>query len=91
MVFVEALARGLPCVGRNAYAMPEIITPGVNGALVERDDVDELAETIVRVLGDDELYDRCARGAGAVVADHTWSRAARQIVDVVSRELDQVA
>ena len=28
IVFTEAVARGLPCVARDAYAMPEIVTPG---------------------------------------------------------------
>jgi len=28
IVLVEALSRGLPCVARNACAMPEIVTPG---------------------------------------------------------------
>ncbi|HEX5496882.1 MAG TPA: glycosyltransferase family 4 protein [Mycobacteriales bacterium] len=34
IVFVEALSAGLPCVGRRAFAMPEIITPGRNGDLI---------------------------------------------------------
>ena len=34
IVFAEALARGLPCVGRDVCAMPEIIDDGVTGALI---------------------------------------------------------
>ena len=40
IVFVEALARGLPCIGRRDFAMPEIIEDGRTGRLLAEDDVD---------------------------------------------------
>ncbi len=37
-VFVEAMGNGLPCIGTNCCAMPEIIEEGVTGRLVPRAD-----------------------------------------------------
>jgi glycosyltransferase involved in cell wall biosynthesis len=82
IAFVEALAHGLPCVGRRAFAMPEIITPGVNGDLVIDDDPADLADRIVRLLGDDALYDRVAAAAVDVVEHYSWGRAADDVLTV---------
>ncbi len=65
IAFVEALVRGLPCIGRNACAMPEIIAPADGGLLVETEEPVELAEKIVAALADDDLYARCAAAAPA--------------------------
>jgi glycosyltransferase involved in cell wall biosynthesis len=86
-VFAEALARGLPCVARDAFAMPEIITPGVSGALITRDDENELAATIAAVLADDALYESCYRRAPAMAEYFSWERAALQVTDVIAQAL----
>ncbi len=52
IAFIEALAHGVPVIGRSAFAMPEIIRPGKNGALVHTDDPAELASAIMAVLDD---------------------------------------
>jgi glycosyltransferase involved in cell wall biosynthesis len=83
IAFVEALSRGLPCIGRDAFAMPEIIRPGIGGALVRGWGVEELAATIAATLRDDGLYLRCATEALRVRDHYTWGRAAAQIRDVV--------
>jgi glycosyltransferase involved in cell wall biosynthesis len=84
IVFAEALSRGLPCVARNAYAMPEIVTPGVSGALLDHDDPHELAKTIVAVLEDDDLYLQCAARAPEMAAYFSWERTAQDIVRIIS-------
>jgi len=84
IVFAEALSRGLPCVARNAYAMPEIVTPGVSGALVETEDPELLAKAIVTVLEDDEIYRQCAARAPEIAAYFSWERTARDIVAVIA-------
>jgi glycosyltransferase involved in cell wall biosynthesis/predicted ATP-grasp superfamily ATP-dependent carboligase len=84
LVFAEALARGMPVVARNAYAMPEIVTPGVSGALIEKDDPDELAAAIAGVLADDHIYRQCADRAPAIAEYFSWERAAREVVDVIA-------
>ena len=85
IAFVEALSRGLPCVARDAFAMPEIVRPGTGGALVGSEDPAELAAVVAAALADDELYRRCAAEAPAVRAHYTWSRAAAEIRDVVAK------
>jgi glycosyltransferase involved in cell wall biosynthesis len=82
IAFVEALAHGLPCVGRRAFAMPEIITPGVNGDLVVGDDPADLAGRIAVLLADDALYDRVAESAAGVVEHYSWGRAADDVLTV---------
>lgn len=76
IAFVEALGHGLPAVGRRAYAMPEIVTAGLNGGLVDGDDPAELAALVADLLADDELYARTAAGAAGVIGYYSWERAA---------------
>jgi glycosyltransferase involved in cell wall biosynthesis len=83
IAFVEALVRGLPCIGRNTCAMPEIIESGTGGYLVENEEPAELAELIGRALGDDGLYARCAQAAPKLRAHYTWDRAADEILAAV--------
>jgi glycosyltransferase involved in cell wall biosynthesis len=78
--FVEALAHGVPCVGRNAYAMSDIVRPGVNGDLVDGDDPDVLAERIAGVLGDAQVYRRTYEQAAAVARRYSWGRAAEDLL-----------
>jgi glycosyltransferase involved in cell wall biosynthesis len=84
IAFVEALSRGLPCIGRNAFAMPEIILPGIGGTLIDDDDAERLGAAIVEALGDDELYRRCAADVARVRRHYTWARAAREVRAAVS-------
>jgi glycosyltransferase involved in cell wall biosynthesis len=86
IVFTEALSRGLPCVGRNAYAMPEMVTPGVSGALIDHDDTHELARAIVGVLENDEIYRQCQTRAAEIAAYFSWERTARDVVDIIARQ-----
>ena len=88
LVFAEALARGLPCIARDAYAMPEVVTPGISGALITRDDEQELAATIAAVLADDRLYERCYARAAEMAAYFSWERAADEMVEVITKEVE---
>ncbi|MGN8244854.1 glycosyltransferase family 4 protein [Cellulomonas soli] len=81
MVFAEALTRGLPCIGRDACAMPEIIDPVSGGRLVASESPDELAQVVLDALADDDLYQACAAQADARRAHYTWGRAAREVLD----------
>lgn len=49
---VEAMALQLPCIATRVGAIPEAIRHGENGLLVEPDDPDQLARSIVDLLDD---------------------------------------
>ena len=83
IVFAEALSRGLPCVGRDTCAMPEIIDPASGGRLVRSESPDELADLVRDALADDDLYARCAAEADRRREHYTWRRAAREVVSAV--------
>jgi glycosyltransferase involved in cell wall biosynthesis len=86
IVFTEALARGLPCVARDAYAMPEVVTPGISGRLVSKDDEHELAGAIAAVLADDGLYQKCYERAPEIAAYFSWERAGREMTQIITQE-----
>ncbi len=66
-VLVEALARGRPVVGSRAGGIVDVVSDGENGILVEPDDVDALAEALVRLLSDRVLAERLAAAARSSV------------------------
>ena len=84
IVFAEALARGLPCIGRNAFAMPEIIDPVSGGRLIDTEEPEELALAIESALHDQQLYDSCRDLAPERRAFYSWSRAAKQMLEFMS-------
>jgi glycosyltransferase involved in cell wall biosynthesis len=83
IVFAEALSRGLPCIGRNNFAMPEIIQAPRYGRLLSQDDPQELADLISDALADDALYERCRDDAALIQSHYSWERAAREAIRAV--------
>jgi glycosyltransferase involved in cell wall biosynthesis len=55
LVFLEAMAIGLPVIGSRVSAIPEVVTDEVTGLLVEPGDPAALAAGIQRLLGDSGL------------------------------------
>jgi phosphatidyl-myo-inositol dimannoside synthase len=56
-VFLEALAHGVPVIAGIHDAAPEVLGPD-GGLMVDTDDVQRVAESVIRVLADSELRGR---------------------------------
>lgn len=87
IVFLEARASGIPCIGRNAYAMPELIEPGRGGLLWDGAAVDTLAALILQALGDDRLQSHCVQDARRLAREHSWASVAARILSALERRL----
>lgn len=80
LVFLEAMAHGLPCIGADRDAMPEIIEDGVSGFLVPAGDAAALGARMTQLLRDPELGRRMGeRGRKRVEERYRWSHVAARM------------
>lgn len=80
---LEALAAAVPVIGRNDFAMPEMIDAGVTGELVSRDDASEFAAALLRVIGNEHIARETLHRAPALRQRHTWSAVACSMVSIL--------
>jgi glycosyltransferase involved in cell wall biosynthesis len=87
-VFVEAMGHGLPCIGSDCCAMPEIIEDGVTGQLVPRGDHELLAEALCELLSDPHRSQIMGGAAHARVVERlTWEHVAQRFMDGLDRAI----
>ncbi|HTY77068.1 MAG TPA: glycosyltransferase family 4 protein [Candidatus Bathyarchaeia archaeon] len=88
IVFLEAMAAGLPVVACRAAAIPEVVEDGVTGTLVAPRDPEALAAAVQGLLGNPERR-RAMREAGRRrVALFTPERVAAQLLEKVRWRLE---
>jgi glycosyltransferase involved in cell wall biosynthesis len=76
IVYLEAMAYGLPCVGPDAWAVPEMIRDGKTGFTVPPENSDALADRLMYLLEHpDEGFRMGAEGRRFAETSFTWERA----------------
>jgi glycosyltransferase involved in cell wall biosynthesis len=84
--FVEAMLYGLPCVGPDAWAVPEIIVPDQTGLLVRPEDPEALARALVSLLLDRPRASRMgSAGRARVLAEFSWEAIAHRMTAGMQR------
>jgi glycosyltransferase involved in cell wall biosynthesis len=84
LVVLEALAAGVPVVATRHAGIPEVVTDGVNGRLVESGDVDGMAAAIGELAGSERLRRRIGDEARrTIVAGFTHAAARRTLQDLL--------
>jgi glycosyltransferase involved in cell wall biosynthesis len=79
IVFLEAMAAGIPCIGSTACAMPEII--GETGSVVPPGNVGRLAGVMYSYLSDDALCaDRGRAARERYQQNYGWDRVGERII-----------
>lgn len=84
---LEAMACGTPVVTSNASSLPEVI--GDAGLMVEPEDITGLADSIEKMLVDENLRQHCIEEGYKQVEKFTWSNAAKQLVEVYKEILEK--
>ena len=84
MTLTEAAACGTPAVATAIAGHADAVIQGESGLLV--DDVGDLAGALGRVLGDDVLRNRLARGALSRARWFTWDATARRALEALAQE-----
>lgn len=70
MVILEAMANGIPIIATKVGGIPEVIKDGVNGLMVEKEDIAGLAEKIYRLLNDTLLQQILSKNAYETVKNN---------------------
>lgn len=82
LVFLEANACGKPVVGGRAGGVPDAVSDGETGILVDGRSTDEIVEAVVRLFEDATLRERMGR-AGVERARHFgWTAKAQEFRDL---------
>lgn len=74
LVIPEAMSTGLPVIASTHSAAPEIIREGVDGFVLPPDDVDGLAERLLRMHRDRDLCRHLSENSRARAQEFTWHR-----------------
>jgi len=85
LTFLEANACGRAVVGGRAGGAVEAVQDGVSGLLVNGERIDEIADAILRVLGDDAFRARLEAGALAHAEAHSWEHSVQIFQNLCER------
>jgi len=70
IVTMEAMAAGLPVIGANAGALPELIKNDCNGCLFDPGDSEDLAKKIIKILADNKLQQKMRAESLRLITSH---------------------
>ncbi len=87
VVFLEAMAYRLPCIGSDRCAMPEIIDDGVTGHVVGAFDTAGLARRLLELAEPDRARSFGEAGHGRFLERYTWDGVATRMLDAVAERL----
>lgn len=87
-VFCEAMSQGLPCIGSDFNAVPELITQGVTGYLAPRNDPQAWADRILEFYRDPANRLRMGQAAMQKVREeYTWGHVADRLLEGMTETL----
>lgn len=87
-VFGEALIFGLPCIGRDAFAMPDFIEDGFNGYLChELSNANELYNCMEKcLLNADTLMKEVKNQRNNYLEKYSWDGVAKRMLDIMRHD-----
>jgi glycosyltransferase involved in cell wall biosynthesis len=86
-VIVEACSQGLVCVSTNVSAVPELLTDGINGLIVEPENPQAMADALERLITEPDLRQRLGAAAEQHVRqDFDYKSSIRQLQQLFKSE-----
>jgi len=88
MVVLEAMSASLPVIISGNVGAKDLVRDGINGFVVEREDVGMISSKIVRLLNK-ENREKMAEEAYKVAEQNTWDRMSEKVLEIYSRITDK--
>ena len=70
LVLIEAMASGLPVIGVNVLAIPDVVHEGKTGFLVKKRDCKEMAKKMILLLENPKLVETLGKNARKEAEKH---------------------
>lgn len=84
--FIEANARGKPVIAGLHGAVPEVITDGESGLIIDPENPDEIAEAILKILTNTELAETIGQqGKEKCFSLYNWDEIAKQMITLTQK------
>ncbi len=85
LVFLEAMAAGLPSIGTRIGGVPEVVLEGRTGLLIEENVPEELARHLRTLLDSADTRERMSRSALEVAIQYDWPGIAARYLEVYAK------
>ncbi|XDD51975.1 glycosyltransferase [Leptospira sp. WS92.C1] len=82
LVILESVACGLPAVGVDSFAIPELIHDGKNGYIAKPFDVKAIAEKSIEILKDSALYEKFSEESIRISKGHEMNACVDKMEEV---------
>ncbi|WP_016753071.1 glycosyltransferase [Leptospira kirschneri] len=82
LVILESVACGLPAVGVDSFAIPELIHDGKNGYIAKPFDVKGIAEKAIAILKDPVLYEKFSKESIKISKSHEMNSCVDKMEEV---------
>lgn len=87
LVFLEAMASGLPVVASRSGGIPDVVKDGVNGLLVEPANAVDLAEKLNAVLQSPPLAETLRRGGSQTAAEYDYKVIGAHYAEILQKAM----
>ena len=89
IVFLEAAACGKPVIGVDVGAVKEICQDGINGFLCETDNVDQIAESINKILSNKKLANEFSKNGLEIIKQHDLNFTITKFEEIYKKVVDK--
>jgi len=81
IVFIEAMACGLPCIGAKSAGVPEVVRDNFTGLLAEPDDEVSFAECMIKLANNNELRRKLGKNAHhTIINSYSWDHIVKSYI-----------
>lgn len=86
LTILEAMAAGVPVIATKKGGIVSVIRDGENGFFIRARNSKQIAETVNKLLLDDELREKISKNAAKTILDNfTWEKIATQFEDIYKK------